>query len=63
VNRVDLVVGKFLMVFTASLVTAAVSLASFALTFSLPFLAAREFSRKSRIPFDVSATGVAAVLS
>ncbi len=62
VNRVDLVVGKFLMVFTASLVTATVSLASFALTFSLPFLAAREFSRKSRIPFDVSATGVAAVL-
>jgi len=62
VNRVDLVVGKFLMVFTASIVTAAVSLASFALTFSLPFLAAMEFSRKGQVPFDISVTGVAAVL-
>jgi sodium transport system permease protein len=62
VSRADLVLGKFLMVFTASIVTAVVSLTSFALTFSLPFLAAREIARKSQIPFDLSVTGVAAVL-
>jgi len=62
VSRVDLVVGKFLMVFTASTVTAIVSLSSFALTFSLPFLAARELTGKSQVPFDLSATGVAAML-
>ena len=62
VSRADLVAGKFLMVFTASIVTAFISLSSFALTFSLPFFAAREFARKSRIPFDISPTGVAAVL-
>jgi len=62
VSRLDLVVGKFLMVFTASIVTAIVSLTSFALTFTLPFLAARELAKKSQIPFDISATGVAAVL-
>ncbi len=62
VSRLDLVVGKFLMVFTASIVTAVVSLTSFALTFTLPFLAAREIAKKSQIPFDISVTGVAAVL-
>jgi len=62
VSRLDLVLGKFLMVFTASIVTAVVSLTSFALTFTLPFLAAREITRKSQIPFDISVTGVAAVL-
>src|ERR1043166_243482 len=62
VGRLDLVVGKFLMVFTASVVTAMVSLTSFALTFSLPFLAAREVAKNSHIPFDISVTGVAAVL-
>src|SRR5256884_3869152 len=62
VSRLDLVVGKFLMVFTASTVTAIVSLSSFALTFSLPFLAARELTGKSQVPFDLSATGVAAML-
>ena len=62
VSRLDLVVGKFLMVFTASIVTAVVSLTSFALTFTLPFLAAHEIAKKSQIPFDISVTGVAAVL-
>ena len=62
VSRLDLVLGKFLMVFTASIVTAVVSLTSFALTFTLPFLAAREIAKKSQIPFDISVTGVAAVL-
>src|SRR2546426_1125600 len=62
VSRLDLVVGKFLMVFTASIVTAVVSLTSFALTLTLPFLAAREIAKKSQIPFDISVTGVAAVL-
>jgi sodium transport system permease protein len=62
VSRLDLVAGKFLMVFTASIVTAVVSLASFALTFTLPFLAARDIAKKSQIPFDISVSGVAAVL-
>lgn len=62
VSRADLVTGKFLMVFTASIVTAFISLGSFALTFSLPFFAAREFAQKSHTPFDVSPTSVAAVL-
>lgn len=64
VSRVDLVAGKFLMVFTASVVTTIISMASFAVTFSLPFLAARELSRMTPggTPFDLSGTGVAAVL-
>src|SRR5438046_5961997 len=62
VNRVDLVVGKFLMVFTASVVTAVVSLTSFALTFSLPFVAALEFSGKRQGPFDISGAHVADAL-
>ena len=62
VSRLDLVLGKFLMVFTASIVTAVVSLTSFALTFTLPFLAARDIAKKSQIPFDISVTGVAAVV-
>ncbi len=62
VSRLDLVLGKFLMVFTASIVTAVVSLTSFALTITLPFLAARDIAKKSQIPFDISVTGVAAVV-
>src|SRR5438034_2695388 len=60
-SRLDLVVGKFLLVFTASIVTAVVSLASFALTFSLPFLVAREFAKSNQLPFDISVSGVASV--
>jgi len=62
VSRADLVMGKFLMVFTASIVTAVVSLTSFALTFSLPFLAARELSGGRHVPFSISVPGVAAML-
>ncbi len=62
VSRLDLVLGKFLMVFTASIVTSIVSLTSFALTFTLPFLAAREIAKRGQIPFDISLTAVAAVL-
>ena len=58
-SRLDLVVGKFLLVFTASIVTAVVSLSSFALTFSLPFLVAREFAKRNQVPFDISVRGVA----
>src|SRR5436309_3488905 len=62
VSRADLVMGKFLMVFTASIVTAVVSLTSFALTFSLPFLAARELSGGRHVPFSISLPGVTAML-
>ena len=60
VGRTELVMGKFLMVLTASLTTAALSLGSFAVTLS----AAAEFTqRMSRagLPFVISAKGVAMV--
>ncbi len=60
VGRTELVLGKFLMVLTASLTTAALSLGSFAVTLS----AAAEFTqRMSRagLPFVISAKGVAMV--
>jgi len=60
-GRIEVVVGKFLMVFTVSVVTATVSLTSFAATFSLPFLAAKHFSKDGPIPFDISVTGIIAV--
>ena len=63
VSRTELVVGKFLMVLTASLATALLSLASFAVTFTLPLDAMKEFGRlgRSGLPFVISAKGVAAV--
>jgi sodium transport system permease protein len=60
VGRTELVMGKFLMVLTASLTTAVLSLGSFAVTLS----AATEFTqRMSRagLPFVISAKGVAMV--
>lgn len=65
VNRMDLVAGKFLMVVTASLVTAVISLTSFGATFSLPFLAIREMGRvgPNAIPFDLSLTGIVSVFA
>ena len=60
VGRTELVTGKFLMVLTASLTTAVLSLGSFAVTLS----AAAEFTqRMSRagLPFVISAKGVAMV--
>ena len=60
VGRTELVMGKFLMVLTASLTTSALSLGSFAVTLS----AAAEFTqRMSRagLPFVISAKGVAMV--
>ncbi len=63
VGRTELVAGKFLMVLTASLATAVLSLASFAATFSLPFAAMKELGRAGRsgLSFVISAKGVAAV--
>lgn len=65
VSKVDLVVGKFLMVFTASMTTAIVSIISFVGTFSMPFVAAREMSKmgSSPMPFDLSIAGVMAVFT
>jgi len=63
VRRTELVAGKFLMVLTASLSTATLSLASFAITFSLPLKTMKEFTRIGRggMPFVISAKGAAAV--
>ena len=63
VGRTELVAGKFLMVFTASLATAVLSLASFAATFSLPLQAMKELGRGGRggLSFVISGKGVAAV--
>ncbi len=63
VGRTELVAGKFLMVLSASLATAILSLASFAVTFSLPMAAMKELSRPGRsgLSFVISAKGVVAV--
>jgi sodium transport system permease protein len=63
VSRMELATGKFLMVLTASLITTMMSLTSFAVSFSLPFFAAREMSRSGPNPlhFDLSASAMAAV--
>ncbi len=63
VGRTELVAGKFLMVLTASVSTAVLSLASFAVTVSLPLAAMKEISRPGRggLAFVISAKGVAAV--
>ena len=63
VGRTELVAGKFLMVVTASLATAMLSIASFATTFSLRLTALKELSRSGRgaFSFVISAKGVAAV--
>lgn len=63
VERMELVMGKFFMVFTASLVTAFISLISLGATFSLPFLAVKELSRMSgrTLTLDFSVTGLASV--
>jgi sodium transport system permease protein len=45
VARVDLVLGKFLMVLTASLVTTIVSLSSFAITLALPVVFLKSLAR------------------
>lgn len=63
VRRTELVAGKFLMVLSASLATAVFSLASFAITFSLPWKFVKDFTRLGRggMPFVISAKGAAAV--
>jgi sodium transport system permease protein len=62
-SRMELATGKFLMVLTASLITTMMSLTSFAVSFSLPFFAAREMSRTgpNALHFDLSASAMAAV--
>jgi sodium transport system permease protein len=64
VSRSDLVVGKFLLVLTVSLVSAAVSISSFALTFVLPIEAVKAMGRvgPNALPFALSGGAVAAVL-
>ena len=60
VSRRELVVGKFLLVLTASLVTVLISMASFALTFSLPIEAVRNLSHMgTAMQFKLSIAGVA----
>ncbi|MEW6302333.1 MAG: ABC transporter permease [Verrucomicrobiota bacterium] len=64
VERSEIVAGKFFMVLTASLITAAVSLASFTATFTLPFVAARELGKFGKsFSFDLSMTGLLGVFA
>lgn len=65
VSRFDLVAGKFLMVFTASITTAVVSIISFVGTFSMPFIAAREMTKIGSNPlsFDLNMVGILAVFA
>ncbi|MGH9805029.1 MAG: ABC transporter permease [Candidatus Acidiferrales bacterium] len=63
VGRTELVMGKFLMVLTASLTTTVLSLASFAATFLFASEAAQEAFRRGpkAFTFVISTKGVAAV--
>jgi sodium transport system permease protein len=63
VGRTELVAGKFLMVLTASVATAMLSLGSFAVTFSVPLKMMKEFGRAAGggMSFVISGKGVAAV--
>jgi len=64
VSRSDLVLGKFLLVLTVSLVSATVSISSLALTFVLPIEAVKAMGRvgPNALPFALSGGAVAAVL-
>lgn len=61
VGRTELVLGKFLLVCAASMVTTLIALISNALTFLLPFVLAKQISRGGAMPFDLSGAGVAGV--
>jgi sodium transport system permease protein len=58
IGRTELVLGKFLVVVTISAVTTAMSLLSNALTLLIPTLLAREATRGTSMPLDISAVGV-----
>jgi sodium transport system permease protein len=58
ITRLELVVGKFLMVLTMSLATTVISLLSYGLTFSLPFMALREITKSGAISLDLSLASV-----
>lgn len=61
VGRTELVMGKFLLVCAASMVTTLIALISNVLTFFLPFVLAKQVSRGGAIPFDLSGAGVVGV--
>lgn len=64
VSRADLVLGKFLMVFTASVVTTIISLSSFAITFSLPIFFLKQIARVGpAMGINVSLTSLLAVFT
>jgi sodium transport system permease protein len=64
VSRTDLVAGKFLLVLLVSIVTAVVSLASFAATFALPLAAVKAMGRAgpNALPFEIGLGAVGSVL-
>lgn len=65
IGRLELATGKFLMVALASIVSAIVSLLSFALTLQLPFSLVKAMGRGEQLPFELSwatLTGVVLLL-
>lgn len=64
VSRTDLVLGKFLMVLTASLVTTLISLSSFAITFVIPSAFIQQLSRVGGgAGLQISGTNILAVFA
>src|SRR5205823_6349896 len=57
INRTDLVLGKFFVVVTISSVTTIMALFSNAMTLLIPTLIARDLTKGSPMPLDVSGTG------
>lgn len=64
VHRTDLVIGKFLLVLMVSMITATISITSFAGTFMLPITAIKAMSQagSSAVPFAISGSAVISVL-
>ncbi len=58
IGRTELVLGKFLLVVTASILTTVVALLSNTITLMIPLLATREMSKGGSMPFDLSLPGL-----
>ena len=61
IGRTELVLGKFLLIVTTSLITTVIALLSNAATLLLPFFAIREMAKNGAMPFNLSFMGVIGV--
>lgn len=62
IGRGELVIGKFLLVLTTSILTTIMALLSNAITLLIPVLIARDISKGTPMPFDLSGIAVMGVL-